>query len=43
VQSILDQWQKDPSFPMYEYAPGSFGPKAADDLITADGRAWLNP
>ena len=42
VQSILDAW-KDPSFPMHEYAPGSVGPKAAEDLITADRRAWLNP
>jgi glucose-6-phosphate 1-dehydrogenase len=43
VQSILDPWQKDSSFPMHEYEAGSFGPKAAEDLIKADGREWLNP
>jgi glucose-6-phosphate 1-dehydrogenase len=43
VQSILDQWQHDSSFPMHEYDVGSFGPKAAEDLIKADGREWLNP
>jgi glucose-6-phosphate 1-dehydrogenase len=43
VQSILDQWQKDPSFPMHEYDAGSLGPQAAEDLIKADGREWLNP
>jgi glucose-6-phosphate 1-dehydrogenase len=42
VQSVLDQW-RDRSFPMHEYAAGSFGPKAADDLIKADGREWLDP
>lgn len=25
------------------YAPGSWGPKAADELIEEDGRAWLEP
>lgn len=24
------------------YQPGSFGPEAADELITADGRSWVN-
>jgi glucose-6-phosphate 1-dehydrogenase len=42
VQSILDQWQ-DQAFPMHEYAAGTIGPKAAEDLIKADGREWLNP
>ncbi len=26
-----------------EYAPGSWGPKEADDLIKKDGREWLEP
>jgi glucose-6-phosphate 1-dehydrogenase len=42
VQSILDQWQN-AAFPMHEYAAGTIGPKAAEDLIKADGREWLNP
>src|SRR5581483_4042017 len=29
--------------PLHPYDPGSWGPKAADDLIEADGRKWLEP
>ena len=25
------------------YAPGSWGPKAADMMLMRDGRAWHNP
>ncbi|HKV56227.1 MAG TPA: glucose-6-phosphate dehydrogenase [Candidatus Binataceae bacterium] len=42
VQSILDQWAGDPSLPLHEYAAGSMGPEAADRLIQADGRSWVN-
>jgi glucose-6-phosphate 1-dehydrogenase len=40
VQPVLDAWAKGkPDFP--NYASGSEGPKAADDLIAKDGdRAW---
>jgi glucose-6-phosphate 1-dehydrogenase len=43
VQGILDQWQEDASIPLEPYPAGSWGPKAADDLIRADGREWLEP
>jgi glucose-6-phosphate 1-dehydrogenase len=43
VQVILDQWQSDPGIPLEPYAPGSWGPKAAEDLIRADGREWFEP
>ena len=43
VQSILDPWSEDPSFPMREYPAGTHGPKAAENLIQDDGRKWLNP
>jgi len=43
VQSILDEWSRDPAFPLHEYPAGSFGPEAAERLIAEDGRAWLNP
>jgi glucose-6-phosphate 1-dehydrogenase len=43
VQAILDQWQEDPSIPLEPYPAGSWGPKAADDLIRNDGREWLEP
>jgi len=40
VQSILDQWQQDPTIPLYQYPAGTIGPEAADQSIRADGRAW---
>ncbi len=41
VQPILDVWQtlKPRDFP--NYANGSWGPKAADDLMARDGRRWI--
>jgi len=41
VQSILDQWARDQSIPIHEYAAGTMGPAASDALIQADGRHWL--
>jgi len=43
VQGILDQWQNDPGISLEPYAAGTWGPKAADDLIRADGREWFEP
>jgi glucose-6-phosphate 1-dehydrogenase len=43
VQSILDEWSRDPSLPIHDYAAGSSGPAAADELIRADGREWRDP
>ena len=43
VQLILDQWRDDRAVPMHEYAAGTHGPEAAEQLIRADGRAWMNP
>jgi glucose-6-phosphate 1-dehydrogenase len=39
VDSMVATWQRDrPSFP--NYPAGSWGPKAADDLLHRDGRSW---
>jgi glucose-6-phosphate 1-dehydrogenase len=39
VDSIIALWQRDrPSFP--NYAAGTWGPAAADDLLHRDGRSW---
>ena len=39
VDSIVAAWKRDrPSFPNYE--AGTWGPRAADDLIHRDGRSW---
>jgi glucose-6-phosphate 1-dehydrogenase len=39
VDSIVAAWKRDrPSFPNYE--AGTWGPKAADELLHRDGRSW---
>ncbi len=40
VQPLLEAWQDAPSEPFPNYAAGSAGPKAADDLLAANGHAW---
>jgi glucose-6-phosphate 1-dehydrogenase len=40
VDPILDAWIKGTPPPFPNYPAGSQGPKAADDLITTDGRRW---
>lgn len=42
IDPIEETWQKQiPNLQIYK--PGSWGPKAADDLIKRDGRQWLAP
>ncbi len=43
VQGILDSWSDRERVPMAEYPAGSWGPKAADELIGTAGRAWHEP
>jgi glucose-6-phosphate 1-dehydrogenase len=39
VDSVVAAWKRDrPSFP--NYAAGTWGPRAADELIVRDGRSW---
>ena len=40
---ILDAWRSSPPEEFPNFAAGSWGPGAADDLIGRDGRHWLNP
>jgi glucose-6-phosphate 1-dehydrogenase len=40
---ILEAWKADPSRDFPNYAPGSWGPRAADELIERDGRRWEEP
>ena len=40
VQPILDVWKTLPAHDFPNYAAGSNGPRAADDLMARDGRAW---
>lgn len=40
VQPILDSWASNPPSAFPNYAAGSDGPAAADELLARDGRAW---
>ncbi|EDX87420.1 glucose-6-phosphate 1-dehydrogenase [Synechococcus sp. PCC 7335] len=40
VTPILDVWQAVPARDFPNYPAGSWGPKAADDLLAQDGRSW---
>ena len=41
IDTILDVWNnEEPNFP--NYRSGTYGPKAADELLERDGRKWLN-
>ncbi len=40
VQPILDFWNSEPPKNFPNYAAGSQGPPAADELLKKDGRAW---
>jgi glucose-6-phosphate 1-dehydrogenase len=43
VEPILEGWaaERPPDFP--NYAAGTWGPKAADELLARDGQEWLAP
>ncbi len=38
---ILDAWSSTPASGFPNYAAGSWGPRAADELLARDGRRWL--
>jgi glucose-6-phosphate 1-dehydrogenase len=41
VQPILDAWKANLPTDFPNYASGTWGPKAADELLTNDGRQWI--
>ncbi len=41
AQPILDHWQATPENTFPNYARGSWGPKAASELLAKDGRRWF--
>jgi glucose-6-phosphate 1-dehydrogenase len=41
AQPILDYWAATPALDFPNYARGSWGPKAASELIERDGRRWF--
>ena len=42
AQPVLDVWRAVPPEDFPNYAAGSWGPKAAFDLLAQDGRRWLH-
>ncbi len=40
VQPVLDAWEKAPPGEFPNYPAGSWGPRAADELLERDGRHW---
>ena len=40
VQPVLEAWQKNPPTDFPNYASGSEGPAAADELLQRDGHSW---
>lgn len=43
VMPILENWEKEASLQLPQYASGSWGPSEADDLLKAEGHEWINP
>jgi len=40
ITPVLDRWHESPPSDFPNYQSGSWGPKAADELMARDGRAW---
>ena len=40
IDSIRDGWESEYAPPMMQYGKGTWGPRAADDLLGRDGRWW---
>ncbi len=43
LDPIVAAWQTDGGGPLHFYAAGSWGPPAADELLSRDGREWRRP
>ena len=43
ITAILDSWKSRPAPPFPNYAAGTWGPAAADELVARDGRDWHRP
>jgi glucose-6-phosphate 1-dehydrogenase len=43
VTPILKNWEESAPQDFPNYSAGMWGPKEAEDLLTADGRSWRNP
>jgi glucose-6-phosphate 1-dehydrogenase len=47
LDPVLGMWEKakeaSARYPLFPYQAGSWGPRAADELLDADGRSWRTP
>ena len=43
IMPVLEAWEQVPPADFPDYTPGSWGPEAAEALITRDGHSWLQP
>ncbi|TAE14808.1 MAG: glucose-6-phosphate dehydrogenase [Bacteroidetes bacterium] len=42
VMPIIEHWQQNTHEPVPTYAPGSWGPQQADELLSKQGRNWVS-
>jgi glucose-6-phosphate 1-dehydrogenase len=40
IDTVIEGWRGEHSPALQQYEPGSWGPKAADDFLSIDGRSW---
>lgn len=40
ITPILDRWQESAPSDFPNYPAGTWGPKAADEMLASDGRCW---
>jgi len=40
VDPLIEAWENPAAGPLAEYEPGTWGPEAAEQLISSDGRLW---
>ncbi len=41
VTSLLEEWEALSDPPLHRYQPGTWGPEAAQEMLSEDGRRWL--
>lgn len=43
LMPVLEVWEENPASDFPNYAAGSWGPEAAEILVSRDGKSWLTP
>jgi glucose-6-phosphate 1-dehydrogenase len=43
IAPVLEVWGAAPSLEFPDYAAGTWGPEAAEDLLARDGQSWIVP